>query len=66
MGKGKNVTTDKFYVIFTCQRAEKKTSLVEIMIKVRRELSASAKCLQYRYSGKLMKAGYMATLTVYQ
>ena len=36
------------------------------MNKVRRELPASAKCLQQRYSGKLMKAGDMATLTVYQ
>ena len=36
------------------------------MNKVRRELLASAKCLQQRYSSKLMKAGDMATLTVYQ
>ena len=36
------------------------------MNKVRRELPASAKCLQQRYSSKLMKAGDMATLTVYQ
>ena len=36
------------------------------MNKVRRELPASAKCLQQRYSSKLMKAGNMATLTVYR
>ena len=36
------------------------------MNKVRRELPASAKCLQQRYSSKLMKARDMATLTVYQ
>ena len=36
------------------------------MNKVGRELPASEKCLQQRYSGKLMKAGDMATLTVYQ
>ena len=36
------------------------------MNKVRRELHASAKCLQQRYSSKLMKAGDVATLTAYQ
>ena len=36
------------------------------MNKFRCELSASVKCLQQCYSSKLMKAGDMATLTVYQ
>ena len=36
------------------------------MNKVRLELPASAKCLQQRYSSKLMKTGDMAILTVYQ
>ena len=36
------------------------------MNKVRRELPASAKCLQQHYSSKLMKADDMATPTVYQ
>ena len=36
------------------------------MNNVRRELPASSKCLQQRYTGKFMKAGDMATLTVYQ
>ena len=36
------------------------------MNKVRRELPASTKCLQQRYSSKLMKTVSMATLTVYQ
>ena len=34
--------------------------------KVRCELPASAKCLQQCYFTKLMEAGDMATLTVYQ
>ena len=36
------------------------------MNKIRVELPASAKCLQQRYSSKLMKTGNMAILTVYQ
>ena len=36
------------------------------MNKVRLELLASAKCLQQRYSCKLMKTGDMAILTMYQ
>ena len=36
------------------------------MNKVRRELPASAKCLQQRYFSKLIKAGNMTTLTLYQ
>ena len=36
------------------------------MNKVRLELPASVKCLQQRYSSKLMKTGDMAILTVYQ
>ena len=36
------------------------------MNKVRRELPASTKWLKQCYSSKLIKAGYMATLTVYQ
>ena len=36
------------------------------MNKVRRELPASAKCLRQHYSGKLIKAGDISTLTVYQ
>ena len=66
MGKGRNVTTANFHV-FPCQKAEKKKiSLFGTMNMVRRELSASAKCLQQRYSSKLMKIGDMASPTVYQ
>ena len=36
------------------------------MNKVRLELPPSVKCLQQRYSSKLMKTGDMAILTVYQ
>ena len=36
------------------------------MNKVRRELPASAKCSQQSYFSKIMKAGDIATLTVYQ
>ena len=36
------------------------------MNKVRLELPASVKCLQQRYSSKLMKTGDIAILTVYQ
>ena len=68
MGKGRNVTTDNFFtsLFLAKELKEKKTSLVGTMNKVRRELPVSAKCLQQRYSSKLMKAGDMATLTVYQ
>ena len=68
MGKGRNVTTDNFFTSFLLakQLKQKKTSLVGTMNKVRRELPASAKCLQQRYDSKLMKAGDIATLTVYQ
>ena len=45
---------------------KKKASFVGTMNKVRLELPASAKCLQQRYSSKLMKTGNMAILTVYQ
>ena len=68
MGKGRNVTTDNFFTSFLLAKElkKKKTSLVGTMNKVRRELPASAKCLQQCYSSKLMKSGDVATLTVYQ
>ena len=68
MCKGRNVTTDNFFTwIFSCQRVgKKKNGLIGTMNKVRRELSSSSKCLQQRYSSKLMGAGNMTTLTVYQ
>ena len=68
MGKDRNVTTENFVTAFLLakERKKKNTSLVETINKVRRELPASAKCLQQRYTSKLMKAGDMATLTVYQ
>ena len=68
MGKGRNVTTDNFFKLFLPAKElkKKKTSLVGAMNKVRHKLPASAKCLQQRYSSKLMKAGDMATPTVYQ
>ena len=66
MGKGKNVTTDNLFTSFLLAKElkNKKTSFVGTMNKVRRELPASAKCLQQHYSSKLMKAGDMATLTM--
>ena len=68
MGKGRHVTTDNFStsLFLAKELKKKKTSLVGTMNKVRRELPVSAKCLQQRCSSKLMKAGDMATLTVYQ
>ena len=61
MGKARVVTTDNFFTSFvSCLRVEKKTSLVGTMNKVRRELPASAKCLQQRYSSKLIKVGDIA------
>ena len=67
MGKDRNVTTDNFFTsLLLAKKLKKNTGLVATMNKVRRELPASAKCLQQRYSGKLMKAGDMATLIVYQ
>ena len=66
MGKGRNITTDNFFTSFLLsQKVKKKASNVGTMNKVRRELPASAKCLQQRYSSKLIKAGNMTTLTVY-
>ena len=68
MGKGRNVTTENFFTSFLLAKElkKKKTSRVGTMNKVRRELPASAKCLQQRYFSKLMKAGDVATLTAYQ
>ena len=68
MGKDRNVTTDNFFTLFLLAKKlkKKKTSLIKTMNKVRRELPASAKFLLQHYSSKLMKAGDMANLTVYQ
>ena len=68
MSKGRNVTTDNFFSLFLLAKElkKKKASLVGTMNKVRLELPASAKCLKQCYSSKLMKAGDIATLTVYQ
>ena len=68
MRKGRKVTTDNFFTLFllTKELKKKKASLVGTMNKVRLELPTSAKCLQQRYSSKLMKTGNMAILTVHQ
>ena len=68
MSKGRNVTTDNLFTLFLLAKElkKKKASLVGTMNKVRLELPASAKCLQQRYSSKLMKTGDTAILTVYQ
>ena len=68
MSKGRNVTTDNLFMLFLLAKElkKKKASLVETMNKVRLELPASAKCLQQRYSNKLMKTGDTAILTAYQ
>ena len=67
MGKGRNGTTDNFFTSFLlAKELKKKTSVAGTMNKIRRELLASAKCLQQRYSSELMKACDMSTLTVYQ
>ena len=68
MSKGRNVTTDNLFMLFLLakEQKKKKASLVETMNKVRLELPASAKCLQQRYSSKLMKTGDTAILTAYQ
>ena len=66
MGKGRNFTTDNFFTLFLLAKELKKNSLVETINNVKRKLPESAICLQQRYSSKHMKAGDMATLTVYQ
>ena len=66
MSKVRNVTTDNFTFLLAKELKKKKTSLVGTMNKVRLELPASAKCLQQRYSRKLMKTSNMAILIVYQ
>ena len=68
MSKGRNVATDNLFTLFLLakQLKKKKASLVGTMNKVRLELPASAKCLQQRYSSKLMKTGDTAILTAYQ
>ena len=68
MGKDRNVTTDNVFTSFLLAKElkKKKTNDVETMNKITRELPASAKCLRQRSFSKLMKAGDMATLTVYQ
>ena len=69
MSKVRNVTTDNFFTLFLLPKElkKKKANLLELrMNKVRLELSASEKCLQQRYSSKLIKTGDMAILTVYQ
>ena len=66
MGKGRIVTTDNFFTsFFSCLRVKKTTRLVGTMNKVRRELPASAKCLQQRYSSKLMKVGLRKTFVLF-
>ena len=56
MCKGRNVTTDNFFTSFLLAKElkKKKTSFVGTLKKVRRELPASAKCLQQCYSSKLI------------
>ena len=68
MSKGRNVTTDNFFTLFLHAKElkTKKAGLFRTMNKVRLELPASAKCLQQRYSSKLMKPDDKAILTVYQ
>ena len=69
ISKVRNVTTDNFFTLFLLAKElkKKKATLLELrMNKVRLELFACAKCLQQRYSSKLMKTGDMAILTVYQ
>ena len=67
MSKGRNVTAYNFFMLFLlAKELKKKASLVGTMNKVRLEQLASAKCLQQRYSSKLMKTGDMAILIVYQ
>ena len=68
MNKGRNVTTDNFFTLFLLAKElkKKKVSLVGTVNKVRLELPASEKCLQQRYSSKLMKTGDVAILIVYQ
>ena len=66
MGKGRNVTTDNFFTSFLLAKELKKKQLSWNYEQGLRELPASAKCLQQRYSSKLIKAGDMATLTVDQ
>ena len=68
MRKDRKVTTDNFFTLFLLAKElkKKKASLVGSMNKVRLELPASAKCLQQRYSSKLIKTGDMAILKVYQ
>ena len=68
-GKGRNVTTDNFFTSYGLakQLRQKKTSIVETVNKARRELPPSAKTTQAtRYSRVLLKAGDVATLTIYQ
>ena len=65
MSKGRNVTTDNFFTSFLlAKELKKKTNLVDCLHL--QKLRASEKCLQQRYSSKLMKAGDMETVTVYQ
>ena len=68
MNKGRNVTTNNFFTLFLLAKElkKKKASLVGTMNKVRLELPASEKCLQQRYSSKLMKTGDVEILTDYQ
>ena len=66
MSKGRNVTTDNFFTLFLLAKElkKKKASLVGTMNKVRLELPASAKCLQQRYSSKLMKTSNFNSVSV--
>ena len=65
MGKSKNVSTDHYFTSFLLAKNLKKKQPFWKYL-VRRELSASAKCLQQHYSSELMKAGNVATQIVNQ
>ena len=66
-GKGRNVTTDNFFTLYSlAKQLLQKTSIVGTVNKVRRELPPSAKKQATRYSTVVLKTDDVATLTIYQ
>ena len=73
LGKGRNVTTDNFFTSphLATELRKKKTSLVETLNKIRKEVPPLVKALQQgRYSSKLLQTKsdnkQVTTLTIYQ
>ena len=68
-GKGLDVTTDNFFTLVHLaeERHKKKTTIVRILNRMRREVPLEFKASKQKlYSSKILKTNVNITLTVYQ